>query len=477
MTLVGAVIFGPVSATWVNWSSPVQITDGAWNSGTYYMQPQAFMDGSDIYLVWMDGRDNLNQDYDLYFTSSQDSGASWQTEKRISTLGEYASNPAVVAYNDHVHAFVTQNGTMWYLNSSDGGSTWGTKNLTFRSNSISDYEAAIDGSTVYLVWSESIGLTLDYDLYMLKSTDSGTSWSTPDKIVEIQPSSGLAFVDVETYGDRVYVVSDGGFIRSDDRGENWGSLDANMNGIDVETDGQYVHLMTGTGYGAAGYTRSGDFGDSWLEVDTALEGKIAITGNYVYIIDITQYFISNDKGDSFEGPGTIPDITPVSSYYHSICSEQPGKVHIFFEEWLGAVDHTEIFYASSDITLTAPSTPSDLEATSGDGYVLLTWKVPSSSGGSSITNYKIYRGTGPGNETYLATVGDVLVYKISAVNDIGEGAKTDAVTSTPTNGTTTPPTREKSILEELWFWLLIVVIIVFIVIILLFWLMRKKKEP
>jgi hypothetical protein len=45
-------------------------------------------------------------------------------------------------------------------------------------------------------------------------------------------------------------------------------------------------------------------------------------------------------------------------------------------------------------TPSTPSAPQNLQATAGEGYVYLDWDTPSDDGGSTITEYKIYRGTG-----------------------------------------------------------------------------------
>ncbi|MHB8606240.1 MAG: PKD domain-containing protein, partial [Thermoplasmatota archaeon] len=99
---------------------------------------------------------------------------------------------------------------------------------------------------------------------------------------------------------------------------------------------------------------------------------------------------------------------------------------------------------------TVPGAPTSLTATAGNAQISLSWTAPSSNGGSAITNYKIYRGTTSGSETsysqtggsntsYVdkkAVNGQVYYYKVSAVNSVGEGAKSNEASATP-SGTTT----------------------------------------
>ena len=83
-------------------------------------------------------------------------------------------------------------------------------------------------------------------------------------------------------------------------------------------------------------------------------------------------------------------------------------------------------------------------ARGGDGYVVLTWEAPADDGGSPIVGYKIYRGTSPGDEVLLTTVGNVLTYndtgvtngqryyyRVSALNVVGEGELSAEVSATP----------------------------------------------
>jgi serine protease AprX len=90
-----------------------------------------------------------------------------------------------------------------------------------------------------------------------------------------------------------------------------------------------------------------------------------------------------------------------------------------------------------------PGAPT-LSAGAGDGAVNLSWTQPS-DGGAPITEYRIYRGTSSGGETYLATVaapgtsyGDTAVsngttyyYQVSAVNANGEGPRSNEASATP----------------------------------------------
>ncbi len=99
---------------------------------------------------------------------------------------------------------------------------------------------------------------------------------------------------------------------------------------------------------------------------------------------------------------------------------------------------------ASATSMTVPSAPQTLIATSGDAQITLSWSVPSSDGGTTITAYKLYRGTSSGGETLLTVLGDVLdytdtavtigqtyYYKVSAVNAIGEGALSNEASAAP----------------------------------------------
>lgn len=96
---------------------------------------------------------------------------------------------------------------------------------------------------------------------------------------------------------------------------------------------------------------------------------------------------------------------------------------------------------------TVPTAPTSPVATPGTGQVVFSWSAPLSNGGSTITNYKIYRGTNPSgagrnlirtvNGTTFTitdtgrTAGTTYYYVVSAVNATGESPVSTQVSATP----------------------------------------------
>jgi len=115
--------------------------------------------------------------------------------------------------------------------------------------------------------------------------------------------------------------------------------------------------------------------------------------------------------------------------------------------------------ASSSVPITAtpiagtpPGPPTGLTGSPGNGQVSLSWTAPANNGGVAISGYRVYRGTTSGGETLVTTGGcgglgavtsctdtgltngQQYFYEVSAVNALGEGAKSNEATATPTAG-------------------------------------------
>lgn len=110
---------------------------------------------------------------------------------------------------------------------------------------------------------------------------------------------------------------------------------------------------------------------------------------------------------------------------------------------------------SSSLSLTlgsgsqsVPGTPS-LSATAGNNSVSLSWNVPSDPG-PPVTSYDVYRATSSGAETLLGSTttttdtdttarnGTNYYYEVSALNSVGQGARSAEVVATPAAPQTVP---------------------------------------
>ena len=93
---------------------------------------------------------------------------------------------------------------------------------------------------------------------------------------------------------------------------------------------------------------------------------------------------------------------------------------------------------------TAPTAPRNLTATTTKSGIALTWTAPSSTGGTAITGYRVYRGTASGGETLYVSYGPDAIgmtdtnvakrttyfYRVSAVNVLGESVFSAEVNAT-----------------------------------------------
>ena len=68
-----------------------------------------------------------------------------------------------------------------------------------------------------------------------------------------------------------------------------------------------------------------------------------------------------------------------------------------------------------------PTAPRSLTAIPGPGVgqITLNWQAPTDAGSSSVTGYRIYRGTASGTETFLEEVGNVLTYTDNTCGSVG----------------------------------------------------------
>lgn len=157
------------------WDVPKRLT---WTSDSS-LSPAAAVDSNDhIYLVW---DDRISGDDELYLKKSTDGGTSW-TNKRLTWGTGDSFRPAIaIDSNDSIYIVWTNdssvNDEIYFKKSTNGGTSWTTQRLTWNSGT-SDYPDIVTDSNnhIYIVWYDDIpGNT---EIYFKKSTNGGTSWIT-----------------------------------------------------------------------------------------------------------------------------------------------------------------------------------------------------------------------------------------------------------------------------------------------------------
>jgi ABC-type nitrate/sulfonate/bicarbonate transport system substrate-binding protein len=131
-----------------------------------------------------------------------------------------------------------------------------------------------------------------------------------------------------------------------------------------------------------------------------------------------------------------PDISSLNDLnLRTLATPGPGSIeHLLLLKW-AAMNGFEVDLKGA---VEVPSPPRDPNATASNGQITLRWLEPENAGGTSITNYTIYRGTSSGGESILTTIGANLsfvdssviqgstyYYKISAINLVGESEQSN----------------------------------------------------
>jgi hypothetical protein len=149
-----------------------------WSSG-FSWHPAIAVDSSDnVHLVWFD--DSSGND-EIYYKKSTNGGASWIT-KRLLWNSDSSWYPAMtIDPNDNIHVVwedsTPGNWEILYKKSTNGGVSWTSRRLTWNSNYSSKAAIAADSvNHIYVVWVD--GTPMNPEIFYKKSTDGGSSWTT-----------------------------------------------------------------------------------------------------------------------------------------------------------------------------------------------------------------------------------------------------------------------------------------------------------
>jgi hypothetical protein len=149
----------------------------------------------------------------------------------------------------------------------------------------------------------------------------------------------------------------------------------------------------------------------------------------------------------YADPAALDDVTSGSNGSCSVAYLCNGEVGYDGPTGLGTPNGVAAFTAVKAAP-TVPTAPTNLAASGANTTVNLSWSAPSNNGGSSVTGYNVYEGTNAGGESTTPVNGTTLIgatsytmtgltngntyyYEVSAVNGVGEGAKSAEASATP----------------------------------------------
>jgi len=375
--------------------------------------------------------------------------------------------------------------TGYIYTSTNGGTNW-TQQTNSGSRDWKSIASSSDGVRL-------VAATVNGNIYT--SADSGVNWTARTN------AGSHAWADVDSSADGMKLIAavtgasgaDRRVYTSNDAGATWTLMTYlvadNWKTVAISGDGSAIVAASSTGYfdgrtwlsRDGGQTWEGGFGyRDWTSAAFSYDGsKLVVVSN-----DDQLFIYRQGESDPWDIENLEDDASAValSSDGNRIAIAQPGGTIAISSDYgaswsmqvdAGTKDWTDVALSADGKKLAATATsdyvytgsiirtagqPTNLSATPTDGGADLSWTAPASNGDSAITDYKIeYSLDGGANwsefshsaSTAVAqsvtglTNGYEYIFRVSAVNVVGEGDISNIVSARPTNGSiviTTPQT-------------------------------------
>ncbi len=183
-----------------NWAANQRLT---WTSGGSKIPAIGVDSSGNPHVVW---RDDTPGNFELYYKSSPDGGATWATNKRL-TWNSGTSNEPVIAVDasGHLHVVWTDHtpgkDVIFYKKSLDGGVNWAaSKRLIWNSGSSHSPAMTVDSSDRLHVAFMDNTFT-NFEIFYKKSVDGGVTWTTNKRLTWSFYAQGSPALGVDSSGN------------------------------------------------------------------------------------------------------------------------------------------------------------------------------------------------------------------------------------------------------------------------------------
>ncbi|UCD18819.1 MAG: T9SS type A sorting domain-containing protein [candidate division WOR-3 bacterium] len=342
------------------WESDVRLTNDSDSSYTSNNNAWCVAAHEDtVHVVWYDNRDG---NYEIYYKRSEDGGATWGADMRLTNDPGLSCMPSVAVSGSEVHVVWeddrTQDPEVYHKRSTDGGVTWGSDVLvTTVAGSQGMPSVAVFGGGIHVTWTD-VTLMGNSEIYYGCSTDVGTTWGTPFRISNatgFSTSSSIAAhesdIHIAWHDSRFGWWNNEIYYRcSLDGGTTWGletrlTEDTTFSNVpSIAVSGNNVHVVweeMRDGNFEIYHKRSTNGGQDWtsdarLTTNTADSHCPSLTasGSNLHVVwqdnrDVNEeiyYKLSNDHGSSWD-PDMRLTVEQSVSQNPSVASSG-AKVHV-----------------------------------------------------------------------------------------------------------------------------------------------------
>jgi PKD domain len=196
-------IFFSKSSDGRTWTIPIRVNNDT--GGTAQQDPALALDASNnIVIAWMDSR---NGSYDIFFAKSTDGGRTFPSNVRVHEAlasDQTEADLAVDPENSNlIHVVWTDarsvpNGQdIFYANSTNGGVSFSSPSRRLNSDATSAGQsqpaiAVAPNRDVYVAWTDPKVPARGADIYLAKSTNRGSTWTTNADPVNDDPDANVA---------------------------------------------------------------------------------------------------------------------------------------------------------------------------------------------------------------------------------------------------------------------------------------------